>query len=132
MYNISVYQLFKINSDKHYVKPWNYLVRRVDKVLASLERIRARVQDEGAIAELDAKIAAMEELKAGAESSESDEDVKGVAKRIRNEWKETNRVMKNAVARVYGKKIGQEEGPGSYLPTGKTRPARQTLRTGAD
>jgi chromosome segregation ATPase len=94
------------------------LVNGADRVIASLEKLKEKIElsdrltyEEAAerIAEIDAKIAELQEAKETSEDldEESDpEDVREAANQIRNAWQNTKRVMQINAARVVNAKIG--------------------------
>ena len=96
----------------------NLLVNGADRVIASLEKLKEKIElsdrlteEEAAerIAEIDARIAELQEAKETAEELGEDsdpEDVKEAANQIRNTWQNTKRVMQMNAARVVNAKIG--------------------------
>ncbi len=95
------------------VKAKDYLANSADKVIASLERIKARIEGSEDLTEEEAselisqigkKITAMQTAKESAEEDDK-EAIVSAAKEIKKEWTKTRRIMKKAANRLIHVKI---------------------------
>lgn len=93
----------------------NYLLETADRIIATLEKIKAKAQESedlseeevtGIIADIDGEIAALQEAKNTLETSENKEELIEAAKTIKQEWNKIKVRARLHIEQMKGAKLG--------------------------